>query len=448
MPIQKHALVVDDSKSARLVLRRMLEKYTLAVDTANSAGEALEYLNHNRPDVIFMDHMMPGMDGFEAVKAIKNNPATATIPILMYTSKGGDLYLSQARALGAAGILPKSVAPAELFDSLERLGLVHDRREESASIDDEPASERALDIHQRSIGLTSFYDPDMSVNIRTAPPDELDTRIRKLLDEQRVELRKDILVSMETVSKRVGAKIDHEIATKLELQAAPIEPAAQTPVVPGLLGVLLCASLAWSYSLYQDNKSLQGVPASKHAPAVVPQATSHIEPMAKKAAVTAVPNWAIIDWAMNQTLAYPYDEIALDKARLDTVDALLKRLADSGFKGKVVLQTHAGEFCMLGNEDSGFRLPPPELPIDKCDFIGNPEQPADTPASHQSLAFANFYNSTPYLAAGSPISLEITALPRSTPLVVYPVRLEGTTASDWNSAAEKNNRIILRLEPQ
>ena len=96
----KTALIVDDSKSARVVLKRMLETHELEVDTAESAEEALLYLNGNRPDVIFMDHMMPGMDGFEAVSAIKNNPDTATIPIMMYTSQKGELYVGQARALG------------------------------------------------------------------------------------------------------------------------------------------------------------------------------------------------------------------------------------------------------------------------------------------------------------------------------------------------------------
>ena len=66
----------------------------------------------HRPDVIFMDHMMPGMDGFQAVQAIKNNPRTATIPIMMYTSQEGELYVGQARALGAVGVLPKQVKPA------------------------------------------------------------------------------------------------------------------------------------------------------------------------------------------------------------------------------------------------------------------------------------------------------------------------------------------------
>ena len=70
---------------------------------ASHREQALDYLTHQQPDVIFMDHLMPGMDGFQAVQAIKNNPRTATIPIMMYTSQEGELYLSQARALGAIG---------------------------------------------------------------------------------------------------------------------------------------------------------------------------------------------------------------------------------------------------------------------------------------------------------------------------------------------------------
>src|SRR6188768_425247 len=117
----KRALIVDDSKSARAFLSRILEKHDLNVDTAESAENAIEYLTQHRPDVIFMDHLMPGMDGFQAVQAIKNNPLTATIPILMYTSQEGELYLGQARALGAVGVLPKSVAPVDVRAVLRQL---------------------------------------------------------------------------------------------------------------------------------------------------------------------------------------------------------------------------------------------------------------------------------------------------------------------------------------
>ena len=78
--MDKTALIVDDSKSARVVLKKLLETHELSVDTVESAELALDYLTEHRPDVIFMDHLMPGMDGFEAVSAIKRNPTTATIP--------------------------------------------------------------------------------------------------------------------------------------------------------------------------------------------------------------------------------------------------------------------------------------------------------------------------------------------------------------------------------
>src|SRR5205823_4630418 len=122
------ALIVDDSKTARLFLARALEQYDIDVDAAESAEAAIEYLSSNRPDVIFMDHLMPGMDGFQAVKAIKNNARTATIPIMMYSSQEGELYLGQARALGAVGVLPKQIRATDVSKVLNELHLVSERR--------------------------------------------------------------------------------------------------------------------------------------------------------------------------------------------------------------------------------------------------------------------------------------------------------------------------------
>src|SRR5690606_17138737 len=95
---------------------------------AESAEQAIEYLGGQRPDVIFMDHLMPGMDGFQAVQVIKNNPRTATIPIMMYTSQEGELYVGQARALGAIGVLPKQIQPTDVSKVLYQLKLIPDRR--------------------------------------------------------------------------------------------------------------------------------------------------------------------------------------------------------------------------------------------------------------------------------------------------------------------------------
>ncbi len=75
-----------------------------------------------------MDHQMPGMDGFQAVQAIKNDSRTATIPIMMYTSQEGEVYLGQARALGAVGVMPKQIKHADVSKVLYQLHLIADRR--------------------------------------------------------------------------------------------------------------------------------------------------------------------------------------------------------------------------------------------------------------------------------------------------------------------------------
>jgi CheY-like chemotaxis protein len=116
-----HALIVDDSKTARYALRLLLDKQHFTADMVESAEQALDYLVRETPDLIFMDHMMPGMDGFQAVKAIKSNTSTAQIPIVMYTSTQGGVYFGQARALGAADVISKPASAEDLAAVLQRL---------------------------------------------------------------------------------------------------------------------------------------------------------------------------------------------------------------------------------------------------------------------------------------------------------------------------------------
>ena len=117
----KRILLVDDSKSARFSLKRLLQQQDIKTEFAESAGDALNYLTDNSPDIIFMDHLMPGMDGFEATKAIKSNPETKDIPVIMCTSKDGNDYAQQAMAIGAYAILPKPAPAATLAAILKRL---------------------------------------------------------------------------------------------------------------------------------------------------------------------------------------------------------------------------------------------------------------------------------------------------------------------------------------
>jgi len=117
----KNALVVDDSKSARMMLQRLLSKINVQADAVDSAEAALSFLESRQPDVIFMDHMMPGMDGLEATQLIKSNPRTATIPTIMYTSKEGQEYQEMALSHGAHGVLAKPASHEAVMAVIQAL---------------------------------------------------------------------------------------------------------------------------------------------------------------------------------------------------------------------------------------------------------------------------------------------------------------------------------------
>src|SRR5271155_4559810 len=190
----KRALVVDDSKSARIILSRMLEKYDIEVDMAESAEQAIEYLKGNRPDAIFMDHLMPGMDGLQAVQAIKGNPQTAMIPIMMYTSQEGELYVGQARALGAMGVLPKQVRPVDVSKVLYELHLLPDRREF-----DDPAP---VPVEIGAGGQLGRPPPPPA-----AASSDLGRRIEAAVKQHSVDLRRFIVASLDSMASRLEADL-------------------------------------------------------------------------------------------------------------------------------------------------------------------------------------------------------------------------------------------------
>lgn len=115
------ALIVDDSKSARFALRKFLEGFNYKVEAVESANEAYRSLAISLPQVIFMDHVMPGIDGFEALRAIKSDPRTANLPVIICSSNEGDDFVQQARARGASNVLQKPPSHEQLAGVLADL---------------------------------------------------------------------------------------------------------------------------------------------------------------------------------------------------------------------------------------------------------------------------------------------------------------------------------------
>ena len=279
------ALIVDDSRTASQMLRLMLEREQFQVDVLGNAEQAVGYLQDHHPGVIFMDHLMPGMNGFQAVKEIQNNTVAAQIPIVMYTAKSGDLYVGQAQALGAVDILPKP-------PTRELLRAIFRRIDERSMPANEPLDEApAPELAQAEVTVTGAVD-ESGESVLDAPravekPGAAPAPSTEFLREVSSDSEPD------------GGTAGRRVSWLLALVAAAAAFAAGTQFVPKAAG-----PGAWVDTL---------------------------------------------GWALGETLVYPYGEAPFGGARVVLVDGLVKKLAAAGFKGTLRLEGHAGQFCLLAS---------------------------------------------------------------------------------------------------
>ncbi len=431
------ALVVDDSKTARVTLKHMLEQQNLDVDTLESAPEAIDYLVSHTPDVIFMDIMMPDMDGFQAVEAIKGNPDTATIPIMMYTSKEGDLYVSQARALGAIGILPKQVEPAELFEVLNSLGLARERRSKSdrksnvVLLEDVP--ELALSAEPGDIRDIAYEAAEAVGGLETG-----NHRLGELLTNHHDELLGEL--------RGMRSEID-------ELSAAKARSGLWRPL---LVFLLMLAPLLWLYNSQHDTRSRLDTANQRINELVAAQQLQEdsnaqyaslreqLDAEADDARAQSQLLFNSIAWAINLSSAYDMQDVAFSDQRLTMVQELLTRLSSLGFRGTVQLESHLGDFCLTGDEVNGYRMADDGVYMSDCSLVGHPLYQLPTLGERQSIGFANFLATSP-LVNGDDIRLVLVNYHNSRPKLPYPPRDAGVSAGAWNDIAAANNRVEVTL---
>lgn len=115
------ALVVDDSAVIRELIAVNLELEGFEVSTAGDGESALDLARRLRPDVITLDVMMPRITGFEAVELLREDPETATIPIVMVTGRAQAADLARGKEVGVDAYLTKPFEPAELIEVVTRL---------------------------------------------------------------------------------------------------------------------------------------------------------------------------------------------------------------------------------------------------------------------------------------------------------------------------------------
>jgi CheY-like chemotaxis protein len=460
----RRALVVDDSRSARAFLTRELERHELAVDGVESAEQAIDYLATRRPDVIFMDHLMPGMDGFQAVQAIKNNPRTATIPIMMYTSQEGELYLSQARALGAIGVLPKQIKHADVSKALEQLHLIGAPAgaESVASQSFAQASSQTQTPFQASEAATiALSAPEITRERRgshrpdlPALPPNLRSILEAMFEHHNSEMRRFVVDHMESQSDRIVGDM------RLLLQDQPPTAADLSRRVRPLnwgpwlgLAALVAASLLglqWSKEHTQSQQLAAQLTQSQQQLVTTQENLTSLQ--AAEAAAAASEDAPTNDApaqgnaGRDQSVqTVPFGEMPLGGARLDQVAALLAKLNAQGFQGVLQVRSIPGRFCTVTGSSGLPVLAAETLPYAKCDQIGNPREDNGSASGRESVAFANMI-ATARQTSGGKVDVQISAGNADEILTPYPPISDALLAGEWNRVALANNRVELRWQ--
>ena len=120
MSIHK-VLIVDDSKTEVMFLTDLLQKNGFVVRSAENADEAFKRLSEEKPDLILMDVVMPGQNGFQLTRAITRDPQFADVPIIMCTSKNQETDRVWGMRQGARDYITKPVDATELLAKIKAL---------------------------------------------------------------------------------------------------------------------------------------------------------------------------------------------------------------------------------------------------------------------------------------------------------------------------------------
>jgi twitching motility two-component system response regulator PilH len=117
MPIKK-VLVVDDSPTERFYLVDILRKNGFQTETAESGEEGVAKVKTLHPDLVLMDVVMPGLNGFQATRMLSKDEATKDIPVIICTSKGQETDRVWGMKQGAIAYLVKPIDPSDLLNKI------------------------------------------------------------------------------------------------------------------------------------------------------------------------------------------------------------------------------------------------------------------------------------------------------------------------------------------
>ena len=466
---KKCALIVDDSRTAREMLAKRLAAYDIEIVKLDSAANAIDYLYTNTPDAVFMDYEMPGMDGFQALRVIKSNPNTATIPVMMYTSKEGGLALGEARALGAIGVLPKQLGAQDLDVVVEQLHLLPEQVSLVETFHEQGEQHQGGILH---------YPPQPRANVeylnesrvkqeRIEYPGEVYDESLFVLKRQTRIFQKDLMATeqrlMDLFSREFTKLREDFIAAEFRLQelSTPVKWKQRLSLFGNLLAVLVFVMLWWRWD--EITKVPQFSKLSAELRSELNQVKRGIADLQGSVAsdrllfesdrsgnAVVVPlsgqqlSIEFLQWAANRGTEFQYGENPYNDFRIVWLADLVEQLTKAGFQGVVNLQAHYGDFCLTRGETGTLMLAKDQMPFSDCLFSSKADDKGFAQVSYQTIGFANFINS--YAAEeGGPVEIFVEADAQHDPLLPYPETYSVKTAGEWNRVAAQNQRIQVSL---
>lgn len=372
------ALVVDDSQIARYMLSGRLADLGFKVDLADSAETALARLERGLPDVVFMDHLLPGIDGLEAVRRLRGQTRTASLPIIMYTSQDGEDYVDRARDAGANDIYTKTSDEIRLAVILRRLDLLPKAVNEQAA----SSSVTAINRSHRPTAVPASG----SVKRKKITKTDLAKLLEPSLEAHHAKLRKELLAEF-AILENYEERMRHDLFARMDVlmchttdqieQAFGKDREARrtrrgNDRVRGLglaAMVLVCFGLSFAMNWNMSSKLEHSIAEQETAHRmfeVSAQAQSDLrKELADAWAMAASSDSAVIDYTNSQ----PADALLPEsQPESGVATALVNELQSMGILGPVRVETSAGSFCVTATA-SGYRIEGANVALKDCESL-------------------------------------------------------------------------------
>jgi len=373
--------------------------------------------------------------------------------VVMYTSEKGDVYVSQARAVGAMEVLSKDMMTESDIEHVMNSANIFlksksDKKEEQVKVETSKTD-------------VAVKPTEVSANL-------LDVRnqVSRAIELQHSKIQRDIQDSSRMITRRLMHEVK-ELQTSFKQQEKPpsiamfadlvegIEQPKQRSILWFLIPMLLLMGLV-GYGIYQvenlkkENQSL--VEINHQFASILAKQNDGIIASVERLEIQSSQNVgksniATFDnmvWTINQNSNYEYGDFPLDASRTQVISELLLQLDESGFSGVVNLNIQSGNFCVVANDSGELVLPDGESLLADCELIEY-YSPDPSQIERTAFEFSTLLNTNPTLLKGY-ITIAVNAFDQYSSNPQYPEFDPEMSAGQWNNIAHQNNHVYVELE--